>query len=148
VLDVGTGSGVLAISAAQYFPSSRIIASDNDSQSGAFVAHNAALNGVEERITPVYARGIRHATIAAHAPYDLLLCNISMEAITPMLRSFHALTHPESLLLFSGMQLPARPLMQDAVARAGFRIITVLASAPWYSMLVAHEPPPPSPTDP
>ena len=139
VLDVGTGSGVLAIATALHFPDAHIIASDVEAESPAFVAHNAALNGVEEQITPLRARNTDHPAISASAPYDLLLCNISMEAIIPLLRDFHSLTGLKSLLMFSGLQLPMRDTMIEAVNNAGFSVITLLASGMWYSMLAMHE---------
>ena len=137
-LDIGTGSGIVAIATAQLFPNAHIVASDAEATSPDFVVHNAQLNGVEGQITALRAMGTDHPTITANAPYDLIMCNISLEAILPMLRAFHALMHATSLLLLSGLQLPMRDTMAEALTHAGLSPITLLASAPWYATLARH----------
>jgi ribosomal protein L11 methyltransferase len=49
-LDVGTGTGILAIAAAKLFPTARIAACDTDAVAIEIAQENARLNGVEERI--------------------------------------------------------------------------------------------------
>src|SRR5258705_13674605 len=49
-LDVGTGTGILAIAAAKLFPDSHIEACDTDPDAVAIASENARLNGVAERI--------------------------------------------------------------------------------------------------
>lgn len=49
-LDVGTGTGILAIAAAKLFPEARIEACDTDAEAVAIARENARLNGVGDRI--------------------------------------------------------------------------------------------------
>jgi len=49
-LDVGTGTGILAIAAAKLFPDARIEACDTDPEAIAIARENARLNGVAEGI--------------------------------------------------------------------------------------------------
>jgi ribosomal protein L11 methyltransferase len=49
-LDVGTGTGILAIAAAKLFPNARVAACDTDAEAIAIARENARLNGVGERI--------------------------------------------------------------------------------------------------
>lgn len=49
-LDIGTGTGILAIAAAKLFPTARIAACDTDAVAIEIARENARLNGVEERI--------------------------------------------------------------------------------------------------
>ena len=49
-LDVGTGTGILAIAAAKLFPEARIAACDTDADAIGIARENARLNGVADRI--------------------------------------------------------------------------------------------------
>jgi ribosomal protein L11 methyltransferase len=49
-LDIGTGTGILAIAAAKLFPTARIAACDTDAAAIEIARENARLNRVEERI--------------------------------------------------------------------------------------------------
>ncbi len=49
-LDVGTGTGILAIAGARLFPDARIVACDTDPAALEIARENAGLNGVAERI--------------------------------------------------------------------------------------------------
>jgi ribosomal protein L11 methyltransferase len=51
LLDVGTGTGILAIAAAKLFPETRIEACDTDAEAVAIAVENAQLNNVAERIS-------------------------------------------------------------------------------------------------
>ena len=50
VLDLGCGSGVLAIAAARAFPHARVLAVDNDPLATRIARENARLNGVAGRM--------------------------------------------------------------------------------------------------
>jgi ribosomal protein L11 methyltransferase len=50
ILDVGTGTGILAIAAAKLAPGAHVMACDTDGDAIRIARENAALNGVKERI--------------------------------------------------------------------------------------------------
>lgn len=74
-LDLGTGSGVLAIGIAMLKPIA-ILASDIDPIAIQVAQHNIVLNGVKKYITAVTATGFHHNEIASRAPFDLIVANI------------------------------------------------------------------------
>ena len=74
ILDLGTGSAVLAIAARKIWDGS-ILASDIDAKSVEIAAENAALNQVSD-IRFVTAAGFDHDDIAAASPYDFIFANI------------------------------------------------------------------------
>lgn len=75
ILDLGTGSGVLAMAAARAL-GGRVLATDIDGDAVAVARENVRLNGLAGRVTVVRADGARHPAIASAAPYDLILANI------------------------------------------------------------------------
>ena len=76
VLDLGCGSGVLAIAAAKAMPGARIIAADMDPKAVSVATENVRLNGVSGQITLVDAAGVAHRKLRPAAPFDLLIANI------------------------------------------------------------------------
>ena len=86
-LDVGTGTGILAISAGKLVPEARIEACDTDAEAVAIACENARLNGVAERIT------FRVGTVAeATASADLVCANLTADVIVSMLPSLLSVT--------------------------------------------------------
>ncbi len=79
-LDVGTGTGILAIAAAKLFPEARIQACDNDSEAVAIAKENAALNGVADQID-FRIGSIDETTGSA----DLVCANLTADVILPLL---------------------------------------------------------------
>src|SRR5258707_2353723 len=75
VLDLGSGTGVLAIAAAKALRR-RVLASDIDPVSVAVARNNAKLNGVGNLVEAIRATGFSAAQFAARKPFDLVLANI------------------------------------------------------------------------
>jgi len=74
VLDIGTGSGVIAVSIAKELPSARIFATDISPSALAIARRNATLNGVIERI--IFRCGDLYAAIADQkTQFDLIVTN-------------------------------------------------------------------------
>ena len=76
VLDLGCGSGVLAIAAARLLPHAAIIASDIDPTSVDVARDNVRRNGALGRVRVVVAAGFAHPTLHQGPPFDLIIANI------------------------------------------------------------------------
>lgn len=86
-LDVGTGTGILAIAAAKVFPAARVEAFDIDDEAVAIAVENARLNNVADQI--VFRTGtIDDATRSA----DLVCANLTADAIVDLLPALLAVT--------------------------------------------------------
>ncbi len=79
-LDVGTGTGILAIAAAKLFSSARIEACDTDAEAIAIARENAAANNVSERIE-FRAGSVDQST----ASFDLVCANLTADLILALL---------------------------------------------------------------
>jgi ribosomal protein L11 methyltransferase len=79
---VGTGTGILAIAAAKFFPDAHIEACDTDADAVAIARENARLNGVADKIA------FRVGTIEeATASADVVCANLTADVIMTMLPS-------------------------------------------------------------
>jgi ribosomal protein L11 methyltransferase len=79
-LDVGTGTGILAIAAAKLNPRSRVEACDTDAEAVEIARENAALNEVAGRIN--FRVGTVDETTASS---DLVCANLTADVIVPLL---------------------------------------------------------------
>ena len=80
LLDVGTGTGVLAIAAAKLHPSARVEACDTDPLAVSVAEENARLNGVADRIA--FRVGSLEETTASA---DFVCANLTADVILPLL---------------------------------------------------------------
>lgn len=102
VLDLGTGTGLLAFAAARLWPAAAVTASDIDPVSIAVVAENAALNRIRP-IKLVVADGLTHADLVARAPYDLVVANILAQPLIELAPSIAASVAPGGTLILAGL---------------------------------------------
>jgi ribosomal protein L11 methyltransferase len=86
-LDVGTGTGILAIAAAKLRPSARVEACDTDALAVEVAQENARLNGVAERIR-FHVGTVEEATPSA----DMVCANLTADVILPLLPALIAAT--------------------------------------------------------
>ena len=72
ILDLGTGSGILAIAAEKLWPGAEVIASDNDAEAVRVALHHASVNGA--KIIGVVSEGFADEKL--RGVYDLVIANI------------------------------------------------------------------------
>ncbi|GAA5106415.1 50S ribosomal protein L11 methyltransferase [Bartonella jaculi] len=101
-LDLGTGSGVLAIGIAMLKPIA-ILASDIDPIAIQVTQHNIQLNGVKEYITAVTATGFAHDEIASRAPFDLIVANILANPLIELAQEIVKALQKGGSLILSGI---------------------------------------------
>jgi len=136
VLDVGCGSGILAIAAIKRWPDATCIAVDNDPIAVDATLDNAAVNRVADRIT-----ASTQSLDQLDEEFPLVLANIQAHVLRELRVQLIAHTAPGGTLVLSGLLTPqAEPLAQEFVA-AGMRIVRIRPSADdpqWSSVTLAR----------
>lgn len=120
VLDLGCGSGVLAIAAARALPNAFVMATDLDPQSVKVAAENVRINGLANRVALAAASGVDHMWIRQSPPFDLVVANI---LAGPLIRLAPALSRriaPGGVLVLSGLLSPRAAQVSAAYHSAGF----------------------------
>ncbi|SHK02265.1 [LSU ribosomal protein L11P]-lysine N-methyltransferase [Bradyrhizobium lablabi] len=135
VLDLGTGTGVLAIAAAKARHRG-VLASDIDRLSAQVAGDNSRLNGAGNLVRTVHATGFSAPEFAKHGPFDLVLANILANPLramaTPMVRHLA----PSALVILSGL-LPHQAQGVIAAYRArGVLLLRQLRIEGWSSLLL------------
>jgi ribosomal protein L11 methyltransferase len=134
VLDIGTGSGVLAIAAAKIWRT-RIVASDIDRVAIEAARGNARLNRVGA-ITFVCAAGAKAGAITAGAPYDLILANILLGPLMRLSGPLRRLAAPHARVVLSGL-LPGHANAAIVIYRAqGFVLERRVPLDGWVTLIL------------
>jgi ribosomal protein L11 methyltransferase len=84
-LDVGTGTGILAIAAAKLFPAAQVAACDTDPEAIKIARENARLNGLAERIDFRVGSLDESGREIATASADFVCANLTADAISKLL---------------------------------------------------------------
>jgi ribosomal protein L11 methyltransferase len=102
VLDIGTGTGVLAIAAARALRRP-VLASDIDPRAIAIARDNTRVNRVRAAVELIHADGLGAARFRCRAPYDLVFANILLEPLTQLATPIARLVAPNGHVVLSGL---------------------------------------------
>jgi ribosomal protein L11 methyltransferase len=101
-LDLGCGTGLLAIGAAKLWRRP-VLAADIDPLAIAVTRENARANGEAPLIRAVAADGLDHPELAASAPFDLIVANILAGPLTRLAPAIARATAPGGVVILSGL---------------------------------------------
>jgi ribosomal protein L11 methyltransferase len=102
ILDLGTGSGVLAIAAVRALHQ-RVLATDNDARAVQAARANAALNHVGALVDVVEADGVTARRLRERAPFDLIFANILLGPLQRFAAPLTRLAAPGACVILSGL---------------------------------------------
>jgi ribosomal protein L11 methyltransferase len=102
VLDVGTGTGVLAIAAAKALRRS-VMAGDIDRHAVNTARANVGRNGVRNLVRVVHAAGIASPRLRAADKFDLMLANVLREPLRRLAAPAPLLLAPDARIVLSGL---------------------------------------------
>ena len=123
IIDVGTGTGLLAFAAMRLWPVAKAVASDIDPISIDVVHENAALNGMRG-LQLVVADGMAHRDLVARAPYDLVIANILAQPLIDMAPMIAASVAHGGTLILAGLLDTQAAAVARAYKRQGMRLIS------------------------
>ena len=127
VMDVGTGSGILAIAAAK-LGAQNVLAIDIDPDAVKVAKENVAHNGVEAQVRVVKGDLVKSEAM----PCDLAVANIVADAICmlcgPLTR------HLNGLLICSGIIREREQDVLDATQAAGYTVVDRLTKGEWVAL--------------
>jgi len=128
-LDVGTGTGILAIAAAKLHPEARVEAFDTDAEAISIARDNAGANQVLDQIN------FRVGSIDdAIASADLVCANLTADAILPRLRTLVSLTCGK--LVLSGILDTQVEVVQAGLRDCGISDFEVAQDGEWVALII------------
>jgi ribosomal protein L11 methyltransferase len=136
-LDVGAGSGILAIAAAKLWPAARGLAIDNDPIAVAACVENIAHNKVDDRITSA-------VTPVEEVPgtFPLVLANIQAHVLLALREAICARLAAGGTLVLSGLLTPQAAGVAGDSAAGGLELVAVRPDSddPQWSSAVLRRP--------
>lgn len=130
VLDVGCGSGVLAIAAAKC--GAEALAIEIDHRAAAIAAINAAQNHVANRVRVIAGDGARYI---AGKQFDLVFANILMRPLIRLAPKLVRATAPGGTLILSGLLRTQAPLIREAYASRGLILERGIPKEAWMTLV-------------
>jgi ribosomal protein L11 methyltransferase len=118
VIDLGTGTGLLAFAARHLWPAARVAATDIDPIAIDVTRENMEFNGVDQ-VALVVADGTRDPAIAQGAPYDLVIANILAGPLIAMAPEVAAIAAPGATIVLAGLLTNQAEKVVDAYGAQG-----------------------------
>lgn len=135
ILDMGTGSGILAMGAAKLL-NRKVLASDIDPWSVRVTAENAELNGVAHLVRAHLADGWTDPYVRAHGPYDLVFANILARPLVHLSRPIARTLRTGGFAILSGLLHSQSRQVLAAYRSKGFRLVRRIRRDAWATLVV------------
>jgi ribosomal protein L11 methyltransferase len=128
-LDVGTGTGILALAAAKLSSTSPISACDTDADSIRIALENAAANHVGDRV-----QFLEGSVESVSTPHTFVCANLTLDVITRLLPKLIANT--SEILLLSGILIEQQEAIKREVLKFQISNLKFTYSGEWISVLI------------
>lgn len=135
ILDLGTGSGILAMAAAMLLRRP-VLATDIEPWSVRVAGQNAVANGVGRLVRPVLADGWHGRAVQAGTPYDLVLANILARPLCRMARDMALGLAPGGTAILAGLLMGQVRMVLAAHRRQGLRLEATWREGNWATLVL------------
>ncbi len=132
VLDVGTGSGILAIAAAQLLPDAHILAVEIDPTACKVAEENLVLNKADHQVELIEGSTEK----VQGKKFDAILSNLTCEDNVALLKEYEEMLLPGGKLILSGILLEKKPIIEAAINQYALRIVEHQAREIWSGLVV------------
>lgn len=131
VLDLGSGSGILAIAAVK-LGAARATGIEVDLAANEIASRNAIQNDVADRT--MFVHGDAGDLAPLLGPADILLSNILRTVNVKLLIPIRAALRQDGLAIFSGMEVAEAPLFRPELIGSGFTPVDEVTDTGWWAV--------------
>jgi ribosomal protein L11 methyltransferase len=141
LLDLGTGTGLLAFAALRLWPAARAAASDIDPVSVEVTQENAAINAVKlgrarGQLELAAAPGLHHPRLRARAPYDLIIANILAGPLIELAPGVAKALEAGGRLMLAGLLTTQADAVATAYRRQGLMMSFRIERGDWPTLVM------------
>ncbi|MDR1609198.1 MAG: 50S ribosomal protein L11 methyltransferase [Deltaproteobacteria bacterium] len=132
VLDLGSGSGILALGAALLFPEADVLGLDIDQDTIQVAEENRRSNNLDHRVT------FKNASIDELDPdvYELIMANLTLNDLTALAPEIKRVLSLNGKVIVSGLLADQTAALEDVFAELGLRAIRHLGQEEWSTILL------------
>ena len=142
ILDLGTGSGVLALAAHRLWPTAQVVASDIDPIAVRVSEENLRINNAVQRrigdnasgIVCLVAAGLSDDGFIEEAPFNLIAANILAGPLVDMAADITAVLAPHGKLILSGLLSTQEKTVLDAYLAQGLLFENRIEKGDWLAL--------------
>jgi ribosomal protein L11 methyltransferase len=138
ILDLGCGTGILAIAAARAWPEARVLAADNDPVATAIARANARRNRVARRVEVIDAAGLAHPRLRASPPFDLVLANLMAHTLLDLAPALRRAIRPGGIAILSGLLAHQAREVCATYRTAGFKLLSRRQHDGWTALMLVR----------
>ena len=131
LLDVGTGTGVLAIAGIK-LGASTAVGVDNDEWSYENAIENVQLNHVSDRVKII----LGELASVSSLRFDMIVANIQKNVIEPLLQQMHAMVNGGGIVILSGLLEGDEQPLQTGIDAAGFAVAEMTKENEWIAFAI------------
>jgi ribosomal protein L11 methyltransferase len=136
VLDLGCGSGVLAMAAAATWKAARVTASDIDPDAVATAAANARRNRLAPRIAAIAADGLAARAFIRRGGFDLVLANILARPLIRLARPLGRALAPGGIAILAGFIAADAAWVAAPYRARGLRLVERADREGWTTLIL------------
>ena len=141
LIDVGTGTGLLAFAAMRLWPQARATASDNDPIAVEVARDNAGINraapgSAPGRLDLAVADGLDHPKLRQRGPYDLIIANILAGPLIALAPQLAPALVPGGRLILAGLLTGQAERLTRAYVREGLRPLFTIRNGEWPTLVL------------
>jgi ribosomal protein L11 methyltransferase len=130
VIDIGTGTGLLAFAARHLWPDAKVMATDIDPMAIDVTRENAEANAMTG-IDLIVADGALDDAITAAAPYDLIIANVLAGPLVSMAPELAAIATPGATIVLAGLLETQRDQVVETYAACGCTLLQTDRRGDW-----------------
>ncbi len=135
LLDVGTGTGILAIAALKLCPTATVIGFDVDPEAITVAEENAEINEVGDALT------LEVNKLAAYRgqEFDVVVANLTADVITDLAANFTQVIKGQGTLIVSGILREQGDDVLSLLARCSFDVLESKPDGEWISFALRSQ---------
>lgn len=136
ILDMGCGSGILALSACKLWKNAIALGADIDGEAVAVTLQNAADNNLAQQVHAVESNGFDNVQIIKKAPFQLIFANILARPLIEMAGDVCNNLQPGGWAILSGFIDEQVDWVKNEYEKCGMNVIKIINYENWYAILM------------
>ena len=134
-LDMGCGSGILALAMARHWRIP-VVATDIDEESVRVTRYNAKLNGLANLMDCFPGDGFKSRGVKQAAPYDVICANILARPLCRMAHDLSRMLAPGGRVILAGLLESQEAMVLAAYRMQGLKLKRRIRLSPWVTLVL------------